>query len=239
MNLVHSRPVNLHPLFLKIGHPAFWKLGTLLFEKNRVQKTKVIVIQKEKRQPGLFSFWIKNDPVFFSLLFEKSRVPHFQKAGCPIFKNSGCRLAGRMYPRPKNPNFSPTQHMYVLRPVYLETTSTKWHWQHPRHFYPRPYICMEQKENSNNCRSPNTKDILYACTYLNKWETPMNKLTSSICKPRSQKEFNKIACKYAPAVLYSNLGTILYAEFPKIGCKQEGSQIGNNKQNCHMRPKVE
>lgn len=144
-----------------------------------------------------------------------------------------------VYPRPKNPNFSPTQHMYVLRPVYLETTSTKWHWQHPRHFYPRPYICMEQKENSNNCRSPNTKDILYACTYLNKWETPMNKLTSSICKPRSQKEFNKIACKYAPAVLYSNLGTILYAEFPKIGCKQEGSQIGNNKQNCHMRPKVE
>jgi hypothetical protein len=52
-------------------------LGTLLFEKNRVQKTKVIVIQKEKRQPGLFSFWIKDDPVFFSLLFAKSRVPHF------------------------------------------------------------------------------------------------------------------------------------------------------------------
>ena len=32
------------------------KLGTLLFEKNRVQKTKVVVIQKEKRQPGLLSF---------------------------------------------------------------------------------------------------------------------------------------------------------------------------------------
>ena len=73
----HSRPVNLHPLFLKIGHPAFWK--------NRVQKTKVIVIQKEKRQPGLFFFWIKNDPVFFSLLFAKSRVPHFSKSWVPDF----------------------------------------------------------------------------------------------------------------------------------------------------------
>ena len=67
--VVDTRPVNLHPLFLKIGHPDFWKSGTLLFEKNRVQKTKDIVIQKEKRQPGLFSFWIKNDAVFFSLLF--------------------------------------------------------------------------------------------------------------------------------------------------------------------------
>ena len=36
--LTGTRPVNLHPLFLKIGHPAFWKLGTLFFEKIRVQK---------------------------------------------------------------------------------------------------------------------------------------------------------------------------------------------------------
>ena len=77
ISLQPSRPVNLHPLFLKFGHPAFWKSGTMLFEKNRVQKTNVIVIQKEKRQPGLFSFWIKNDPVFFSLLFANSRVPDF------------------------------------------------------------------------------------------------------------------------------------------------------------------
>ena len=82
----YSRPVNLHPLFLKIGHPAFWKLGTLLFEKkNRGKRSKVIVIQKEKRQPGLFSFWIKNDPIFFSLLFAKSRVPHFSKIRVPDF----------------------------------------------------------------------------------------------------------------------------------------------------------
>ena len=35
--------------------------------------------------------------------------------------------------------------------------------------------------------------------------------------------------------LICDLGIILYAEFPRIGCKQEGSQIGNNKQNCRMR----
>ena len=33
--------------------------------------------------------------VFCTLFFSKSRVPDFQKAGCPIFKNSGCRLTGR------------------------------------------------------------------------------------------------------------------------------------------------
>ena len=46
----------------------------------------------------------------------------------------------------------------------------------------------------------------------------------------------KNCLQICPAVLYSNAGSILYAEFPRIGCKQEGSQIGNNKQNCHMRP---
>ena len=34
--------------------------------------------------------------VFCTLFFSKSRVPDFQKAGCPIFKNSGCRLTGRL-----------------------------------------------------------------------------------------------------------------------------------------------
>ena len=77
------RPVNLHPLFLKIGHPAFWKLGTLFFEKSRVQKNMVIFIQKEKRQPALFSLWIKT--MFFSACF-------LQKAGCPIFKKQGARF---------------------------------------------------------------------------------------------------------------------------------------------------
>jgi hypothetical protein len=50
-----------------------------LKKAGRVQKTKVIVIQKEKRQPGLFSFWITMTPFFCTLLFEKSRVPDFLK----------------------------------------------------------------------------------------------------------------------------------------------------------------
>ena len=74
------RPVNLHPLFLKIGHPAFWKWGTLFFEKSRVQKNKVIVIQKEKRQPGLFLLWIKKWPCFFQPTFCKKQGAQFSKS---------------------------------------------------------------------------------------------------------------------------------------------------------------
>ena len=52
----------------KIGHPAFWK-------KNRVQKTKVIVIPNVKRQPVLFSFWITMTLFFFASCFlQKRRV---------------------------------------------------------------------------------------------------------------------------------------------------------------------
>ena len=59
------------PLFLKIGHPAFWKLGHYLFNKKRDQAASF--------------FWITLTLFFFSLWY-------FQKAGCPICKNSGCRL---------------------------------------------------------------------------------------------------------------------------------------------------
>ena len=111
----HIRPVNLYSLFL------FWKPGSVcdpeenqapyFLKKNRVQKTKVVVIQKEKRQPGIFSFWITMTLFFCTLLFAKSRVQKnqgqekrqgclfsfwktmtlifapcfFQKAGRPIF----------------------------------------------------------------------------------------------------------------------------------------------------------
>ena len=79
---------NWAPCFLKIRHPAFWK-------KNRVQKTKVIVIQKEKRQPGLFSFRIKDDPVFFSLLFAKKQVaPFFKKQGAQFLRIVGADWLG-------------------------------------------------------------------------------------------------------------------------------------------------
>ena len=77
------------PCFLKIGHPAFWK--------KQAEKTGSFFIQKEKRPGCLFSFWITMTLVFCTLFFSKSRVPDFQKAGCPIFKNSGCRLTGRVW----------------------------------------------------------------------------------------------------------------------------------------------
>ena len=59
------------------------KLGILLFSKSRVQKTRVIVIQKEKRQPGLFSFWITMTLLFCTLFFAKSRVPDISKVPDP------------------------------------------------------------------------------------------------------------------------------------------------------------
>ena len=85
-NITHlkdHRPVNLHPLFLKIGHPAFWKMGHPAFCKKQAEKNRVILYSKreETRLPLLFLNY--NDLCFF------------QKAGCPIFKNSGCRLTGR------------------------------------------------------------------------------------------------------------------------------------------------
>ena len=44
----NSRPVNLHPLFLKMGHPAFCK--------KQAKKTGSFFIQKEKRPGCHFSF---------------------------------------------------------------------------------------------------------------------------------------------------------------------------------------
>ena len=76
-----NRPVNLHPLFLKMGHPAFWK--------KQAENNRDILYSKreETRLPLLFLNY--NDLGFFALCF-------FQKAGCPIFKNRGCRLTGRL-----------------------------------------------------------------------------------------------------------------------------------------------
>ena len=68
--VLHSRPVNLYPLFL------FWKLGSVCDpekksgpKKSRVQKNRVIVIQKEKRPGCFFSFWITMTLFFCTLLF--------------------------------------------------------------------------------------------------------------------------------------------------------------------------
>ena len=71
-----------------LGSGTFKKSGTLLFAKSRVQKNRVIVIQKEKRPGCLFSFWITKTLVFYTLLFSKSRVPNFFQGHKPtlVFK---------------------------------------------------------------------------------------------------------------------------------------------------------
>ena len=79
----HSRPVNLHPLFLKIGHPAFCKKQA---EKNRV----ILYSKREETRLPLLFFNYNDLGFLHSVFFSKNRV------GCPIFKNSGCRLTGRL-----------------------------------------------------------------------------------------------------------------------------------------------
>ena len=71
-----------------LGSETFKKPGTLLFAKSRVQKNRVIVIQKEKRPGCLFSFEITMALVFCTLLFSKSRVPNFFQGHKPtlVFK---------------------------------------------------------------------------------------------------------------------------------------------------------
>ena len=76
-----NRPVNLYHYSCFENQGRFVtlkkKLGTLLFENSRVQKNKVIIIQKKKRQPGLFFFWFLH-PAFCKkqgLQFFKSSRP--------------------------------------------------------------------------------------------------------------------------------------------------------------------
>ena len=70
-------------------------------KKSRVPKNRVIVIQKENRQPGLFSFGITMTLIFCTLIFFG---PDFfsgsQTDPCFQNKNSGCRLTGRMTHKP-------------------------------------------------------------------------------------------------------------------------------------------
>ena len=82
-------PVNLHPLFLKIGHPTFWKSGTLLFEKNRVQKAKVIV-------RAWFLFFLNKEwPCFFQPAFRKKQgTPFFKKQGAGFLRIVGADWLG-------------------------------------------------------------------------------------------------------------------------------------------------
>ena len=66
-NYVDTHPVNLHPLFLKMGHPAFWK--------KQAEKNRVILYSKreETRLPLLFLNY--NDLGFLhSVFFKKHGV---------------------------------------------------------------------------------------------------------------------------------------------------------------------
>ena len=74
---LHRRPVNLHPLFLKIGHPAFWKKQSA---KNQGHCN-------SKREEAAWSllFLNKEWPCFFQPAFCK-------KQGAPFFKKQGARF---------------------------------------------------------------------------------------------------------------------------------------------------
>ena len=71
------RPVNLHPLFLKIGHPAFWKMGLPAFCKKQAEKFRVILYSKreENRLPPLFLNY--NDLGFLHSVFFKKQGARF------------------------------------------------------------------------------------------------------------------------------------------------------------------
>ena len=72
-----------------------------------------------KREETSLPLLFLNDLVFFcTLLFSKSRVPNFQKAGCPIFKNSGCRLTGGVF---SFLNFS-IPYLHFRYPSYISDT---------------------------------------------------------------------------------------------------------------------
>ena len=66
-----------------MGRKPEKKWGTLFFVKKQVAKKRVIVIQKEKRQPDLFSFPTTMTLFFAPCFLAKSRVPDFLKVPDP------------------------------------------------------------------------------------------------------------------------------------------------------------
>jgi len=89
---------------------VFWRFfSIILFDlqsfnrwtwKKQGAKNRVILIQKEKRQPGLFFFWLTKT-LFFVPCFFQVHILHLIFSGsqtnpCFLNKNSGCRLTGHM-----------------------------------------------------------------------------------------------------------------------------------------------
>ena len=89
-------PCQSAPTILKNRAPCFLKNGAPCFLKKAGWKKQGHSLFKKRRDQAASSLFELQWPWFFALcFFSKSRVPDFQKAGCPIFKNSGCRLTGR------------------------------------------------------------------------------------------------------------------------------------------------
>ena len=81
----HTRPVNLHPLFLKIGHPAFWKFGHPAFCKKQAEKNRVILYSKREETRLPLLFLNNNDLGFLHSVFFKKQGAQFSKSRVPDF----------------------------------------------------------------------------------------------------------------------------------------------------------
>ena len=76
------RPVNLHPLFLKIGHPDFWKMGHPAFFKKQAEKNRVILYSK-REETRLPLFFLNYNELGFlhSVFFEKQGAQFLRIVG--------------------------------------------------------------------------------------------------------------------------------------------------------------
>ena len=70
-----------------LGSGTLRKRSKIWVAKSRVQKTRISVIQKEKKQPGLFSFWITMTQFFCTLFFETHSLyqTFFRVTNRPMF----------------------------------------------------------------------------------------------------------------------------------------------------------
>ena len=121
--------------------------------KKQVAKNKVIVIQKEKKQPGLFSFWITMTLLFATHIFTGSQTdPCFQN------KNSGCRLTGRVIYHSWNFNFSCGSMFWIRKRKWYFTLNHRKHlpalWFRRSMFGGRLFGILQSKNQFNNrkCR---------------------------------------------------------------------------------------
>ena len=142
-----------------------WKYG--------VQKTGsglFFVIQKEKRQSGLFSFWITMTLVFCTLLFSKSKVPDFFQGHKPtlVFKT---RIVGADWledyvvnpPERKLAKRTSVYWCYLSIPLFPFEKTSKEKFK-PSCFI--PFIFNKGKKNNEftvNCETKSVFEGLWLC----------------------------------------------------------------------------